>query len=111
MVHVISLVMEKTQFNHFLIISMGAFCCHGNQTKCQVTIILAIFEFPYISNILPNCGQIASRAFEAFSFESVNRQMDRRKDDGQKVITIAHPEHNLGQLQTNHWTMKYRYRN
>ena len=35
---------------------MGAFCCHGNQTKSQITIILAIFKCPYQSNILTKLG-------------------------------------------------------
>ena len=48
--------MEKMQFNRFPIMSMGAFCCHGNQTKWQITIILAIFKGPYPSNILTKLG-------------------------------------------------------
>ena len=36
------------------------------------------------------------------SFESVNGRtdgrLDGRTDDGQKVITIAHPEHSSGEL-------------
>ena len=35
---------------------MGAFCCHGNQTKGQITIILAIFKSPYQSTILTKLG-------------------------------------------------------
>ena len=31
--------------------SMGHFSCHSNQTKLQITIILAIFKFPYLSSI------------------------------------------------------------
>ena len=31
-----------------------------------------------------------------FSFESINGRTDARKDDGQKVITIGHPEHSRG---------------
>ena len=34
--------------------SMGAFCCHGNQTKRQITIILAILNCPHPSNICTN---------------------------------------------------------
>ena len=30
---------------------MGAFCCHGNQTKGRITIILANFKSPYQRNI------------------------------------------------------------
>ena len=57
MVYITSLIMEKKQFNHFPIIkSMGAFCCHGNQTKEQITIILAIFKGPNPSNILTKVG-------------------------------------------------------
>ena len=47
------------------------------------------------------------RASEEKSFENVNRRThrwmdaltDRRTDDGRKVITIAHPEHNSGELK------------
>ena len=28
--------------------SMGAFCCNGNQTKRQITIILATVDFPLV---------------------------------------------------------------
>ena len=31
--------------------SMRAFCCHGNQTKRQITMILAILSCPFPSNI------------------------------------------------------------
>ena len=55
---------------------MGAFCCHGNQTKGQT-------------------------ALEEFSFESVNGQMDGQTDDRQKVITIAQPEYSSGELKIN----------
>ena len=37
-------------------------------------------------------------ALEELSFESVNRQMHRRMDDGQKVTTTAHPEQSSGEL-------------
>ena len=37
-------------------------------------------------------------ALEELSFESVNGQTDAWTDDGQKVITIAHPEHSSGEL-------------
>ena len=33
---------------------------------------------------------------EEKSYENVNRWMHGRTDDGQKVITIAHPEHSSG---------------
>ena len=36
-------------------------------------------------------------ALEELSFKSVNG----RTDDGQKVITIAHPEHSSGELKPN----------
>ena len=39
---------------------MGAFCCHGNQTKRQITIILAILNFPHPSNI---CTKLESYCF------------------------------------------------
>ena len=42
--------MQFKPFSHYK--SMGAFCCHGNQTKRQTTIILhvAILNCPYPSN-------------------------------------------------------------
>ena len=49
--------MEKMQFNHFPYYkSMGALCCHGNQTKRQINKILAIFKGPQPSNILTKLG-------------------------------------------------------
>ena len=63
MVHITSLVMEKMQFNHFPIMSMGAFCCHGNQTKNQIITILAILNCPYQSNI---CTKLESYCFSGF---------------------------------------------
>ena len=38
-------------------------------------------------------------ALKELSFESVNRKPDRWMDNGQKVITIAHPEHSSGELK------------
>ena len=38
-------------------------------------------------------------ALEKLSFESVNGQTTGRMDNGQKVITIAHPEHSSGELK------------
>ena len=57
-------VMEKMQFNHFPHYkSMGAFCCHGSQTKRQINIILAILNCPYPSNI---CTKLESYCFSVF---------------------------------------------
>ena len=46
-------IMEKMQFFHFPshYKSMGAFCCHANQIKRQITITLAVLNFPYQSDI------------------------------------------------------------
>ena len=83
---------------------MGAFCCHGNQTKSQITIILTIFKSPYQSNIVPNKGQITSMALEELSFESVNGCRD-----AQKVITVAHPEHSSDELKSRNGSdLKYK---
>ena len=38
-------------------------------------------------------------ALEELSFESVNQWTDNRMDDGQKVITTAHPEHSSSELK------------
>ena len=32
------------------------------------------------------------------SFECINGQTNNRTDNGQKVLTIAHPEHSSGEL-------------
>ena len=37
--------------------------------------------------------------FRGEAFENVNGCTDGRTDDGQKVITIAHPEHSSGELK------------
>ena len=39
-----------------------------------------------------------SGASEEKSFENVNGRTDARTEDRRKVITIAHPEHSLGEL-------------
>ena len=41
-------------------------------------------------------------AFEEVSFASVNVRTTGRTDDGQKVITIAHPEHSSGELKMHY---------
>ena len=61
-------------FNHLPIISP---CCHGNQTKSQITIILAIFKPLTQATFSSNKGQITSMALEELSFESVNGWTDR----------------------------------
>ena len=74
--------------------SMGAFCCHGNQTKSQITIILAIFKPPYQSNILNEFGANHINGFGGCRLKVLtNRRTHSQMDDGQKVITIAHPVH------------------
>ena len=60
MAHITSVVIEKM---HFPIISMGALCCHGNQTNSQITIILAIFKSPYQSKILTKSGTSRINSF------------------------------------------------
>ena len=44
---------------------MGVFCCHGNQTKRQTTIILAILNCPYPSNF---CTKLESYCFSGFDW-------------------------------------------
>ena len=74
---------------------MGAFCCHGNQTKRQITIILAIFKGPYPSNILTKLG---TNGFNGFG--GVIENVNGWADDGPKEIIIAHPEHSSGELKS-----------
>ena len=50
-----------SSFSHYN--SMGAFCCHGNQTKRQITIILAISNCPYPSN---TCTKLRSYCLSGF---------------------------------------------
>ena len=75
---------------------MGVSCSHGNQTKRQIAIILIIFKDPYASNILT---KLETNHFSGFGGVVVNGRTIRRTDDGQKVITIAHPEHSSGELK------------
>ena len=52
MVHTTSLVLEKMQFDYFPIISLWELSvAMANQTERQITIILAILNCPYPSNI------------------------------------------------------------
>ena len=64
-------------FSHYK--STGAFCFHDNQTKRQITIILAMFKGPNQATFLPSYGQIASMALEESSFESVNGRTKDKK--------------------------------
>ena len=75
-------------FSYYM--SMGAFCCHGNQTKRQIIII---------STISPNYGQLIYMALEELPFENVNGWASGHMDDRQEVITITHPEHRSDELK------------
>ena len=71
MVHIISLVMEKMQFNHFPIKSMGVFWCHGNQNQQADH---NDFSYMYLELSLPKqhltkLGHIASVVLEELSFK------------------------------------------
>ena len=61
---------------------MRAICCHGNQTRRQITMGLAIFmPTPLIrATFVLNKGQMISMVLEELSFESVNGRTDRRTD-------------------------------
>ena len=48
---------------------MGAFCCHGTQTKRQITTILAIPNCPYPSNICTKLESYCLSGFEGVSFK------------------------------------------
>ena len=50
---------------------MRDFCFHSNETKRQITTILAIFKHPTQAIFLPNKGQTALMVLEELSFESV----------------------------------------
>ena len=76
---------------------MGALCCHGNQTKRQSTIILANFKGPLPSNTY----QVRNKSLP-WLWRSCRLKVlltDGQPDDGQTVITIAHPEHSSGELK------------
>ena len=97
MVHITLHVMEKIQFNYFPIISLGPFSCHNNQTKRQINIILAIFKYPYPSNIPTYIiRNISLLLFWSCRFNVLTDGWT----DGltKKVVTIAHPEHSSDQL-------------
>ena len=51
-------------FSHYK--SIGAFCCHGNQTKRQITIILAILNSPY--PYFTGYGESAIEPFSHYKF-------------------------------------------
>ena len=54
-------------------------------------------------------------ALEELSFESVNKRTDTRMDgwteDGQKLLTIAHPEHSSGELKIGQFFISTRQKN
>ena len=63
-------------FSHYK--SMGAFCCHGNQTKSKITIILAVLKAPKQATFLPSLIRtilaiLTYRSLQCFlqSFESI----------------------------------------
>ena len=69
--------------------SMGAFCCHGNQTKRLNTIILTILIGPN-----QHSYQIRDKSLQWLWRSCYLKVLiDRQTDDEQKVITIVHPEH------------------
>ena len=82
---------------------MGVFCCHGNQTKRQITIILDIFE---LSLSKKHSYQVRDKSLQwlwscrlkVLTDGWTDGRTGRLMDDGQKVITIAHPEHSSGEL-------------
>ena len=76
--------------------SVGSYRCHSNQTKRHIIIILVIFKRHYLSNIPNQFGTDRSRGFGVVVLKC--SRMDRRRDDGQNVITIDHSAHSLGEL-------------
>ena len=70
MVHIASLVIEKMQFNHFPIMSMGEFCCYRNQTERQITIILAFLELSFPKQHLYQIIYSALVVLEELSFKN-----------------------------------------
>ena len=102
-----SLVMKKMQFNQFPIMSMGAFCCHGNQTKKQITIILAILNCPYPSHI---CTKLESYCFSCFEgvviyfFNLILPWQPNKMAADQKTHTLGRQSLNVHVLNIVHIT-------
>ena len=68
---------------------MGVFCCHGNQTKKQITIILAPLNCPYPSNI---CKELEPYCLNGFG-EVVIRKISFLK------LNVA-----MATKQNSHWS-------
>ena len=98
--------------------SVGAFCCHDNQTKRDVNIILAILNCLTQATFVPwqsnqeedhhNFSYFEIPLYKQHSYLIRDKSLQwvwsscRSKvlmDTGQQVITIAYPEHNSGELK------------
>ena len=63
--------MMKMQFNHFPHYkSIGAFCCHGNQTKGQIVKLLAIWIALTQATFLYQISHAAPVFLEELSFKN-----------------------------------------
>ena len=71
---------------------MGAIYSHGGHLDIRTTTICTYFQSPFNTRRHIKFEEIWPRGSEK-SFKGVNGRTDRRiKDDGRRVITIAHPE-------------------
>ena len=71
---------------------MGTFCCHGNQTKRQIIIILAILNSPYPSNSHNASVVLEEMSFNFFFFFEFNVAMETQHTnwaDNHPMITTA----------------------
>ena len=82
---------DLLSFSHYK--SMGAIYSHGGHLDIRTTTICTYFQSPFNTRRHIKFEEIWPRGSEKKSFKDVNGRTDRRiKDDGRRVIKIAHPE-------------------
>ena len=78
---------------------MGAFCCHGNQTKRQIGRLIAIFISPYPFNI---CTKLDSYCFSGFGGVAIKKQLFFFKlNVAMETKLNDHEMHKLGRKSSN----------
>ena len=79
---------------------MGAFCCHGNQTKMQIAKLSAILNCPMPSNIctkLEYCFSGFGGVIKKFFFFFLNLMLPWQPNK----IATGHQTHKLGRQSSN----------
>ena len=79
---------------------MGAFCWHGNQTTRQITLIVALLNCPYQSNI---CTKLESYCFSGFRRDVIykNHFIKFNVAWQPNKMAICHKAHKLGRQSSN----------